>query len=99
LTSALAEWDGPTLVRATLLAAALCSIPAAVACGILAIGADCLFAFLLGNAATMPPATTPVLIALLIANLTQMVTHSVLMIRGPIWRAYGVTGTRKVAPR
>ena len=31
-TSALAERDGPTLVRATLLAAALCSIPAAIAC-------------------------------------------------------------------
>ena len=34
-TSALAERDGPTLVRATLLAAALCSIPAAFACGVL----------------------------------------------------------------
>jgi hypothetical protein len=153
-TSALAERDGPTLVRATLLAAALCSIPAAVACGILAVGADRLFAFLLGNAATMPPATTPILIALLIANLTQMVTHSVLVhtgyfkevarvamgvvaamtcvaafafanqsnimqfleaytvvyacgalaavvlvIRGPIRRAYGVAGTPKVALR
>ena len=43
-TSALAERDGPTLVRATLLAAALCSIPAAFACGILIIGADKLFA-------------------------------------------------------
>jgi hypothetical protein len=76
-TSALVERDGPTLVRATFIAAALCSIPAAVACGILIVGADRLFALLLGNAATMPPAATPILIGLMIANLTQMVTHSV----------------------
>jgi hypothetical protein len=81
-TSALAERDGPTLVRATLMAAALCSIPAAFACLILIFGADKLFAFLLGDAATMPPATTPILIVLLIANLTQMVTHSVLVHNG-----------------
>jgi hypothetical protein len=81
-TSALAERDGPTLVRATLLAVALCSIPAAIACAILIFGADRLFAFLLGNAATMPAATTPILVVLLIANLTQMVTHSVLVHNG-----------------
>ena len=81
-TSALAERDGPTLVRATLMAAALCSIPAAIACIVLYFGADRLFAILLGNAATMPPATTPILIVLLIANLTQMVTHSVLVHNG-----------------
>jgi hypothetical protein len=81
-TSALAERDGPTLVRATLTAAALCSIPAAAACLILIFGADKLFHLLLGNAATMPPATTPILIVLLIANLTQMVAHSVLVHNG-----------------
>ena len=81
-TSALAERDGPTLVRATLMAAALCSVPAAIACLVLYFGADKLFAILLGNAATMPPATTPILIVLLIANLTQMVTHSVLVHNG-----------------
>ena len=81
-TSALAERDGPTLVRATLTAAALCSIPAAIACLILYFGADKLFHLLLGNAATMPPATTPILIVLLIANLTQMVCHSVLVHNG-----------------
>jgi O-antigen/teichoic acid export membrane protein len=81
-TSALAERDGPTLVRATLMAAALCCIPAAIACAILIFAADKLFAILLGNAATMPPATTPLLIVLLIANLTQMVTYSVLVHNG-----------------
>jgi len=81
-TSALAERDGPTLVRATLLAAALCAIPASAACAILLFGADRLFGFLLGNAAHMPPETTPILIVLLLANVTQMVTHSVLVHNG-----------------
>ena len=81
-TSALAERDGPMLVRATLAAAALCSIPAGIACLILYFGADKLFAILLGNAATMPPATTPILIMLLIANLTAMVSNSVLVHNG-----------------
>ena len=81
-TSALAERDWPTLVRATLVAAALCSIPAAIACAVLFFGADRLFAILLGHAATMPPATTPILIVLLCANLTQMVAHSVLVHNG-----------------
>ncbi len=81
-TSALAERDGATLVRATLLAAALCAIPAGIACAILLFGADRLFAFLLGSAATMPKAATPILIVLLIANLTQMVAHSVLVHNG-----------------
>jgi O-antigen/teichoic acid export membrane protein len=153
-TSALAERDGPTLVRATLVAAALCCIPALAASSILILGGDRLFAILLGNAATMPRAATPILIALLAANLTQMVTHSVLvhtgyfkevarvglgvvaamtcvavytfasslnivefleaytlvyacgavaavvlLIRGPIRRAYGIAGTPKVALR
>jgi hypothetical protein len=81
-TSALAERDGATLVRATLLAVALCAIPASVACAILLFGADRLFAFLLGNAAHMPPATTPILIVLVLANVTQMVAHSVLVHNG-----------------
>jgi hypothetical protein len=60
----------------------LCSIPAAFACTILIFGADKLFHILLGNAATMPPAATPILVVLLIANLTQMVAHSVLVHNG-----------------
>ena len=81
-TSALAERDGPTLVRATVLAAALCSLPAAIVSCILLIGADRLFALLLGKAATMPAAVTPILIVLLFADLTKMVTHSVLVHSG-----------------
>ena len=69
-------------MRATLVAAGLCSIPAAIACGILILDADRLFALLLGNAATMPPAATPILVVLIIANLTQMVSNSVLVHNG-----------------
>jgi hypothetical protein len=81
-TSALAERDGPTLLRATVLAAALCALPAAIISVVLLIGADRLFALLLGHAATMPAAATPILIVLLFADLTKMVTHSVLVHNG-----------------
>jgi O-antigen/teichoic acid export membrane protein len=81
-TSALANRDGPTMVRATWLAAALCSVPALAVCGVLIFAADKIFAVLLGPAATMPPATTPILIMLLLGNLAQMVSHSVLVHTG-----------------
>jgi hypothetical protein len=81
-TSALAERDGPTLVRATVLAAALCALPAGIVSAILLIGADRIFAMLLGNAATMPPAATPILIVLLFTDLAKMVSHSVLVHNG-----------------
>jgi hypothetical protein len=81
-TSALADRDRPTLVRATLLAVALCSLPAAIVSLILLIGADKLFAILLGSAATMPTAVTPILIALIFTDLTKMVAHSVLVHSG-----------------
>ena len=81
-TSALAERDGPAMVRATWLAAALCSIPAAAVCGVLIFAAGKIFAVLLGPAAVMPPATTPIIIMLLVGNLAQMVSHSVLVHTG-----------------
>jgi hypothetical protein len=81
-TSALANRDGPTMVRATWLAAALCSVPAIAVCCVLIFAADKIFAVLLGPAATMPPATTPILIMLLLGNLAQMVSHSVLVHTG-----------------
>ncbi|MGB6652416.1 MAG: hypothetical protein WBE64_09650 [Xanthobacteraceae bacterium] len=81
-TSALAERDGPAMVRATWLAAALCSIPAAAVCGVLIFAAGRIFAVLLGPAAVMPAATTPVIIMLLVGNLAQMVSHSVLVHTG-----------------
>jgi hypothetical protein len=41
-----------------------------------------LFAFLLGTAATVPPAVTPILVVMLIANLVQMVAQSLLLHAG-----------------
>jgi hypothetical protein len=81
-TSALAERDGPAMVRATWLAAGLCAIPAVAVCGVLVLAAGRIFAILLGPAAVMPPATTPIIIMLLLGNLAQMVSHSVLVHTG-----------------
>jgi hypothetical protein len=81
-TSALAERDGSAMIRATWLAAALCGLPAAAVSGILLVAGDKLFAVLLGSAAVMPPAATPIIIMLLTGNLAQMVSHSVLLHTG-----------------
>ena len=81
-TRALAEKDRPALVKATLLAAALCLLPAIALCALLLFGAAPLFALLLGPAATMPAAVTPILIVLLLANVAQTVANSLLLHTG-----------------
>jgi O-antigen/teichoic acid export membrane protein len=81
-TRALAEKDRRALIKATLIAAALCSLPAIALCGLLAFAGDHLFTLLLGRAATMPQATIPILIVLLLANLAQTVANSVLLHTG-----------------
>jgi O-antigen/teichoic acid export membrane protein len=81
-TRALAEKDQPALIKATLIAVALCSLPAIVLCILLAFAGEFLFALLLGSAATMPPATVPILIVLLLANLAQTVSNSLLLHTG-----------------
>ncbi len=81
-TSALAERDGPAMVRATWLAAGLCAIPAVGASVVLLIAGNKLFALLLGPAAVMPRQMMPVIIMLLFGNLAQMVSHSVLVHTG-----------------
>jgi O-antigen/teichoic acid export membrane protein len=81
-TRALAAGDQQGLIRATLMAAALCCIPALIICGLLFFAGDRFFAFLLGPAATMPTALTPVLIALLLANVAQTVSNSLLLHTG-----------------
>lgn len=81
-TRVLAEKDQPALVKATLMAAALCSLPAMVLCGLLLFAGERLFALLLGPAAVMPPATTPILILLLLCNLAQTVSNSLLLHTG-----------------
>jgi O-antigen/teichoic acid export membrane protein len=81
-THALAARDAPKLIRTTLIAAALCFLPAAFACGLLIFASKPLFAFLLGTAATVPPTVTPILVVMLLANLVQMVAQSLLLHAG-----------------
>lgn len=81
-TKAFAERDGATLTRATWFAVICCGLPAALLCGLLMVSADTMFAVLLGPAAVMPQEATLVLIALLLATLVQMVSHSLLVHSG-----------------
>ncbi len=81
-TRALAAGDKQSLIRATLMAAALCCLPALTVCALLYFVSERFFALLLGPAATMPAALTPVLIALLVANLAQTISNSLLLHTG-----------------
>jgi len=81
-TRALAAHDASRLIRTTFLAAALCCVPAAFVCLSLTFGSKQLFAFLLGTAATVPPAVSPILIVMVLANLVQMVAQSLLLHAG-----------------
>ena len=81
-TRAYNEHDQRSLIHATLIAAALCSVPALIVCGLLVFESQRLFALLLGPAAVMPAAITPILIILLIANLVQTVSNFLLVHTG-----------------
>jgi hypothetical protein len=81
-TRALAARDASRLVRTTLLAAALCFIPAAFACSLLIFAAQPLFMFLLRSAATVPPPVATILVVLLLASLVHMVAQSLLLHTG-----------------
>lgn len=81
-TRAFAERDASTLVRATLAAAALCAVPAAMLGGILWLDAGRLFALLLGPAATMPSAAAPILAILLVAGIVKTASNFLLQHTG-----------------
>ncbi|MBI1201746.1 MAG: hypothetical protein GC182_04455 [Rhodopseudomonas sp.] len=81
-TRAFAERDARTLKQATLLATILCAIPTVTLCALLWFAGDRLFAALLGPAAVMPPAVTPILIVLLLANMAQNVASCLLQHTG-----------------
>jgi O-antigen/teichoic acid export membrane protein len=81
-TRAIAARDADRLVRTTLLVAALCCVPATIGCALLIFAGKPLFAFLLRSAATVPPAIVPILVVLLIANILQMVSESLLQYSG-----------------
>lgn len=81
-TRAFAERDAQTLIRATLIATALCTVATAILCTLLVFAGDRIFAFLLGTAATVPPQATIILVVLLIANMAQNVASCLLLHTG-----------------
>lgn len=87
--------DGRRLAATTLLAAALCAIPALAACGLLVFAGGTLYRFLLHTAAVVPPQVTPVVVALLLAGLVQIVAEALLQHTG-YFRSLAVNGARVV---
>jgi len=81
-TRALAARDSGRLVKTTLLVAALCCVPAAIACALLIFAGAPLFAFLLRSAATVPHAIVPILVALLLTSVLQIVSEALLQYTG-----------------
>jgi O-antigen/teichoic acid export membrane protein len=81
-TRAFADHDATTLKKATLIATILCAVPTLALCALLLLAGDRLFALLLGQAATVPPAATLILIVLLLANLAQNVASCLLLHTG-----------------
>ena len=81
-THAFNAGDRRSLILATLMAAGLCSLPCMALCLLLAFGSEQFFGILLGNAATMPPVLSAILIVLLIANLVQTVSNFLLVHTG-----------------
>jgi O-antigen/teichoic acid export membrane protein len=81
-TRALAAHDVQRLVKTTLLAVGLCCVPAAIACGLLIFAGGPLFAFLLRAAATVPAGVVPILVALLLASILQIVAEALLQYSG-----------------
>ncbi|MDO9411447.1 MAG: hypothetical protein Q7T81_02580 [Pseudolabrys sp.] len=81
-TRAFAERDFGMLLKATLMATLLCSIPTAAFCALLWFAGDKVFALLLGPAATVPPALIPIMIMMIIANMIQNVASCLLQHTG-----------------
>jgi O-antigen/teichoic acid export membrane protein len=81
-TRALAARDAGRLVKTTLLVAALCCVPAAIACALLIFAGAPLFAFLLRSAATVPHAIVPILVALLLTSVLQIASEALLQYTG-----------------
>jgi O-antigen/teichoic acid export membrane protein len=95
-TRALAARDAERLVKTTLLAAGLCCVPAAIACGLLIFAGGPLFIFLLHAAATVPAGIVPILVALLLASILQIVSEALLQYSG-FFRSLAFNGVAVVA--
>jgi O-antigen/teichoic acid export membrane protein len=88
-TRAFAAGDTAGLRRHTLIALGLGALPALGICLVLIFAGDRLFKLLLGGAAQVPAAFTPILVVLVLANLVQTVSNFVLVhtgFFGPIGR-------------
>jgi O-antigen/teichoic acid export membrane protein len=81
-TRALAGRDVGRLVRATLLVAGLCCVPAAIAGVLLIFAGGPLFTFLLRSAANVPPAISFIVVVLLLASILQIVSETLLQYTG-----------------
>jgi hypothetical protein len=81
-TRALVTRDFGRMVRTTLIAIGLCTGLALVAGTVLVFAGGPLFRFLLRSAATMPPQLTPILVALLLVNVVQIVAEALLQHTG-----------------
>jgi O-antigen/teichoic acid export membrane protein len=81
-TRAVAARDAVRLVKTTLLVAGLCCVPAAIACALLVFAGGPLFVFLLRSAATIPHAIVPILVALLLISVLQIVSEALLQYTG-----------------
>ena len=90
-TRALATRDAGRLLRTTLLVAGLCCVPAAIGCGVLIFAGGPFYALLLRSAATVPPAITPILVILLLANILQIVSEALLQYSG-FFRSLALNG-------
>jgi O-antigen/teichoic acid export membrane protein len=95
-TRAYAAGDGRRLAATTLLAAGLCAILALAACSLLLAGGDQIYRFLLHTAATVPPAVTPIVVALLLAGVLQIVAEALLQHTG-YFKSLAVNGALAVA--
>jgi len=95
-TRALAAHDVERLVKTTLLAVGLCCAPAAIACGSLIFAGGPLFTFLLRAAATVPAGIVPILVALLLASILQIVAEALLQYSG-YFRSLAFNGAAVVA--
>jgi O-antigen/teichoic acid export membrane protein len=81
-TRAYSEGDRRSLILATLMAAALCSLPCLILVLLLVFASEQFFTILLGGAAVVPRAVSWLLVILLIANLVQTVANFVLVHTG-----------------
>jgi O-antigen/teichoic acid export membrane protein len=81
-TRAAASRDLRRLVRTTALAIGLCSLPALFGCAVLIFAGDPLFHFLLRSAATVPPQIKTILVVLLLFNVIQIVSETLLQHTG-----------------